>query len=176
MKKILIVEGNLREENQNFSTSGIQTHTQSLQDTLANFTNELDIDVVNPSSDEDIDKNVKWLRELLEILQNESTDPKEFMDLLRIDLYNEEIFVFTPAGDLIQLPIDSTPVDFAFQVHTQVGMHCMGAKINHTVVPLNTKLKNGDMVEIITSKKQMPSYGWQKFIVTTKARNQVIDI
>tara|TARA_S200000501_G_scaffold255591_1_gene239466 strand:+ start:6567 stop:8756 length:2190 start_codon:yes stop_codon:yes gene_type:complete len=120
-----------------------------------------------------IDKNVKWLRELLEILQNESTDPKEFMDLLKIDLYNEEIFVFTPMGDLVQLPINATPVDFAFHVHSQIGMHCMGAKINHIVVPLNTKLKNGDMVEIITSKKQMPSYGWQRFIVTTKARNQV---
>jgi len=120
-----------------------------------------------------IDNNVKWLRELLEILQNESTDPKEFMELLKIDLYNEEIFVFTPAGDLVQLPVGATPVDFAFQVHTQVGMHCMGAKINHSVVPLNTKLKNGDMIEIITSKTQMPSYGWQKFIVTTKARNQI---
>jgi GTP pyrophosphokinase len=120
-----------------------------------------------------IDKNVKWLRELLEILQNESADPKEFMELLKIDLYNEEIFVFTPVGDLIQLPVGATPVDFAFQVHTQVGMHCMGAKINHSVVPLNTKLNNGDMIEIITSKSQMPSYGWQKFIVTTKARNQV---
>ena len=120
-----------------------------------------------------IDKNVKWLRELLEILQNESTDPKEFMDLLKIDLYNEEIFVFTPMGDLVQLPVNATPVDFAFHVHSQIGMHCMGAKINHIVVPLNTKLKNGDMVEIITSKKQMPSYGWQKFIVTTKARNQI---
>ena len=120
-----------------------------------------------------IDQKVKWLRELFDILQNESADPKEFMELLKIDLYNEEIFVFTPAGDLIQLPVGATPVDFAFQVHTQVGMHCMGAKINHSVVPLNTKLKNGDMVEIITSKSQMPSYGWQKFIVTTKARNQV---
>lgn len=121
----------------------------------------------------EIDKNVKWLRELLEILQNESTDPKEFMDLLKIDLFSEEIFVFTPAGDLIQLPIGATPVDFAFQVHTQVGMHCMGAKVNHSIVPLNTKLKNGDMVEIITGKKQMPSYGWQKYIVTSKARNRV---
>ena len=100
------------------------------------------------SKPSDIDNNVKWLRELLEILQNESTDPKEFMDLLKIDLYNEEIFVFTPAGDLIQLPIDSTPVDFAFQVHTQVGMHCMGAKINHSVVPLNTKLKNGALEKV----------------------------
>ena len=121
----------------------------------------------------DIDKNVSWLRELLEILQNESNDPKEFMDLLKIDLYNEEIFAFTPSGDLIQLPINSTPVDFAFRVHTQIGIHCMGAKVNHVVVPLNTKLKNGDTVEIITSKKHMPSYGWQKFIVTTKARNEV---
>ena len=121
----------------------------------------------------DIDKNVRWLRDLLEILQNESTDPKEFMNLLKIDLYNEEIFVFTPLGDLIQLPISSTPVDFAFQVHTQIGMQCIGAKINHTVVPLNTKLKNGDVVEIITSEKQKPNYGWQKFIVTTKARNEV---
>ena len=120
-----------------------------------------------------IDKNVKWLRELLEILQNESTDPKEFMDLLKIDLYNEELFVFTPMGDLVQLPINATPVDFAFHVHSQIGMHCIGAKINHIVVPLNTKLKNGDMVEIITSKKQTPSFGWQKFIVTTKARNQI---
>ena len=93
----------------------------------------------------EIDKNVKWLRELLEILQNESTDPKEFMDLLKIDLFSEEIFVFTPAGDLIQLPIGATPVDFAFQVHTQIGMHCMGAKVNHSIVPLNTKLINGDL-------------------------------
>ena len=125
------------------------------------------------TSSSDIDKNVKWLRDLLEILQNDSIDSKEFMNLLKIDLYNEEIFVFTPAGDLIQLPAGATPVDFAFEVHTQIGKHCMGAKINHTPVPLNTKLKNGDMVEVITSKKQMPSYGWQKFIVTTKARNHV---
>jgi len=121
----------------------------------------------------EIDKNVKWLRELLEILQNESVDPKEFLDLLKIDLFSEEIFVFTPAGDLIQLPIGATPVDFAFQVHTQIGMHCMGAKVNHLTVPLNTKLKNGDLVEIITGKKQMPSYGWKKYIVTSKARNLV---
>ena len=121
----------------------------------------------------EIDRNIKWLRELLEILKSESNDPKEFMDLLKIDLYNEQIFVFTPVGDLIQLPIGSTPVDFAFQVHTQIGLHCMGAKVNHKIVPLNTKLSNGDMVEIITSKKQIPSYGWKKFIITSKARNEV---
>lgn len=120
-----------------------------------------------------VDKNITWLRELLEILQNESTDPSEFMNLLKIDLYDEEIFVFTPQGDLFQLPVGSTPVDFGFQVHTQIGMHCMGAKVNHLPVPLNTKLKNGDMVEIITSKSKMPNYGWQKFVVTSKARNQI---
>ena len=149
----------------------IQIRTEDMEDTA-----EIGVAahwVYKDGKSSGIDKNVKWLRELLEILQNESADPKEFMELLKIDLYNEEIFVFTPVGDLIQLPVGATPVDFAFQVHTQVGMHCMGAKINHSVVPLNTKLNNGDMVEIITSKSQMPSYGWQKFIVTTKARNQV---
>ncbi len=121
----------------------------------------------------EIDSNVKWLRELLEVLQNETADPKEFMDLLKIDLFSGEIFVFTPAGDLVQLPLNATPVDFAFQVHTQVGLHCMGAKVNHTIVSLNTKLKSGDIVEIITGKSQVPSYGWQKFVVTSKARNSI---
>ena len=125
----------------------------------------------NKSSE--IDKNVKWLRELLEILKDESSNPKEFMELLKIDLYDEEIFAFTPLGDLIQLPLGSTPVDFAFLVHTQVGMHCMGAKINHLVVPLNTKIKSGDIVEIITSKKQQPNIGWKKYVVTSKARNEI---
>jgi GTP diphosphokinase / guanosine-3',5'-bis(diphosphate) 3'-diphosphatase len=120
-----------------------------------------------------IDEKVKWLRELLDILKSESTDPKEFMDILKIDLYNEQIFVFTPKGDLIQLPVGSTTVDFAFQVHTQIGIHCMGSKVNHKIVPLNTKLKNGDMVEVLRSKKEMPSYGWRKFIITSKARNEV---
>ena len=109
----------------------------------------------------DISADIKWLRELIEILKNESSDPKEFMDLLKIDLFDGEIYVFTPAGDLIQLPIGSTPVDFAFQVHTQVGMHCLGAKVNHQLVTLNVELKSGDVVEIITGKKQTPSINWQ---------------
>ena len=149
----------------------IQIRTEEMEDTA-----EIGVAahwVYKEGKSSEIDKNVKWLRELLDILQDESADPKEFMNLLKIDLYNEEIFVFTPAGDLIQLPAGSTPVDFAFQVHTQVGMRCMGSKVNHSVVPLNTKLVNGDMVEIITGKKQKPSYGWQNFIVTTKARNLV---
>ena len=121
----------------------------------------------------DVDSNVKWLRELVEILQSESSDPREFMNLLKIDLFSDEIFVFTPNGDLKQLPINSTPIDFAFYVHTEVGLHCLGAKINHSIVPLNTKLKNGDSIEIITSKTQKPSYGWLNFVVTTKARTHI---
>ena len=121
----------------------------------------------------DIGSDIKWLRELIEILKDESSDPKEFMDLLKIDLFDGEIYVFTPTGDLIQLPIGSTPVDFAFQVHTQIGMHCLGAKVNHQLVTLNEELKSGDVVEIITGKKQTPSINWQKFVVTSKARNAI---
>lgn len=120
-----------------------------------------------------VDLHVKWLRELVNILQSESSDPREFMNLLKIDLFNDEIFVFTPKGDLVQLPTDSTPIDFAFHVHTEVGMHCLGAKVNHKIVPLNTKLQNGDIVEIITSKTQKPSYGWLNFVVTSKARTHI---
>lgn len=120
-----------------------------------------------------IDDHVKWLRDLVEILQGESSDPREFMNLLKIDLFNDEIFVFTPDGDLVQLPVNSTPIDFAFNVHTEVGLHCIGAKVDHKVVPLNTILKNGDTIEILTSKSQNPSYGWLKFVVTSKARNNI---
>ena len=120
-----------------------------------------------------IDSHVQWLRELVEILQDESSDPREFMHLLKIDLFSDEIFVFTPNGDLVQLPVNATPIDFAFSVHTEVGLHCIGAKVDHKVVPLNTLLKNGDTVEVLTSKSQNPSYGWLKFVVTSKARNHI---
>ena len=120
-----------------------------------------------------IDSHVQWLRELVEILQDESSDPREFMHLLKIDLFSDEIFVFTPNGDLVQLPVNATPIDFAFNVHTEVGLHCIGAKVDHNVVPLNTLLKNGDTVEVLTSKSQNPSYGWLKFVVTSKARNHI---
>ena len=120
-----------------------------------------------------IDSHIKWLRELLNILQNEENDPKEFMHLLKIDLFNDEIFVFTPQGDLIQLPVRSTPIDFAYHVHSEVGQTCLGAKVNHKTVPLNTELKNGDYIEIITSSSQSPSYGWLKFAITSKARNEI---
>ncbi len=121
----------------------------------------------------EIDRHVTWLRELLDILQSEENDPKEFMHLLKIDLFNDEIFVFTPKGDLVQLAVKSTPVDFAYQVHSEVGNQCLGAKVNHKIVPLNTVLNNGDTVEVITSRNQRPNYGWLKFVVTSKARNHI---
>ncbi len=122
---------------------------------------------------ESIDGHVKWLRDLLEILQNEENDPKEFMHLLKIDLFSDEIFAFTPKGDLVQLPAKSTPIDFAYHVHTEVGDTCLGAKINFKTVPLNTVLSNGDTVEILSSDSQSPNYSWLKFAVTSKARSQI---
>jgi GTP diphosphokinase / guanosine-3',5'-bis(diphosphate) 3'-diphosphatase len=121
------------------------------------------------------DKHVSWLRELVEILQDEdkNANPKEFLQLLKIDLFEEEIFVFTPKGDVFQLKDNSTPIDFAFEIHTEVGMHCISAKVNGKIVPLNTKLKNGDNVEIITSEQQNPSYAWLKFVKTIKAKTHI---
>ncbi len=120
-----------------------------------------------------VDSHVKWLRELLDILQSEENDPKEFMHLLKIDLFGDEIFVFTPKGDLVQLPVKASPLDFAYNVHSEVGHSCLGAKVNHKVVPLNSELHNGDTVEIITSNSQSPNYGWLKFAITSKARNHI---
>jgi len=127
----------------------------------------------NGAETKGVDSHVKWLRELLDILQSEENDPKEFMHMLKIDLFGDEIFVFTPKGDLVQLPVKSSPIDFAYHVHTEVGQTCLGAKINHKVVPLNTELQNGDTVEIIKSSSQNPNYGWLKFAVTSKARNRI---
>jgi len=127
----------------------------------------------NGAETKGVDSHVKWLRELLDILQSEENDPKEFMHLLKIDLFGDEIFVFTPKGDLVQLPVKSSPIDFAYHVHTEVDQTCLGAKINHKVVPLNTELQNGDTVKIIKSSSQNPNYGWLKFAVTSKARNRI---
>ena len=122
-----------------------------------------------------LNKHISWLRELVDVLQDEkrNEDPKEFLQLLKIDLFEEEIFIFTPKGDVFQLKENSTPVDFAFEIHTEVGMHCISAKVNGRIVPLNTKLKNGDSVEIITSENQNPSYAWLKFVQTIKAKTNI---
>lgn len=125
------------------------------------------------SDDEDLDQYMKWLRDLIESLQSEDSDPSEFMQSLKIDLFNDEIFAFTPKGELKQMPIGSTPVDFAYAVHTEVGNHCIGAKVNGKMVPLNTKLSSGDSVEIITSDSQTPNPAHLKFVITGKARSRI---
>ena len=125
------------------------------------------------ADDKKINRHMRWLRDLVEVLQAEDSNPNEFLKLLKVDLFKDEIFVFTPAGDVTPLPADSTPIDFAFQVHTQVGIHCIGAKVNGKIVPLNIVLKNGDSIEILTSETQTPSYAWLKFVKTGKAKSHI---
>ena len=105
---------------------------------------------VNNNDRDSINKHVSWLRDLVSRLQNEENNPKEFLDLLKIDLYEDEIFVFSPKGDLFQLKSESTPIDFAFHVHSQVGFNCITAKVNGKIVPWNSSLKSGDYVEFLT--------------------------
>jgi GTP pyrophosphokinase len=118
---------------------------------------------------DEIDQYIGWLRDLIEALTSESSDPEGFMDTLKIDLFKDEIFVFTPMGDLIRLPKGATPIDFAFEVHTAIGYKCIGAKVDGKIIPLNTELKSGQTVEIITSETHTPSYAWLKFVKTAKA-------
>jgi GTP pyrophosphokinase len=126
------------------------------------------------SSQDDIDQQVTWLRNLVDILQTEdSTTSHQFMDLLKIDLYKDEIFVYTPKGEVRMLPLGATPLDFAFDVHSQVGLHCIGAKVNSRIKPLNRELESGDKVEIITSDSQKPNSSWLKFVKTSKAKSNI---
>jgi len=118
------------------------------------------------------DKRFAWLRQMLE-WQQELKDSREFMDSVRFELFPGEVFVFTPKGEVRELPRGSTPIDFAFAIHSDVGMRCVGAKVNGKLVPLKTSLGNGDVVEIITSPNQAPSKDWLKFVHTSKARNKI---
>ncbi len=118
------------------------------------------------SDDKEMDRLLTWVRDLLE--DPESENATEFVRDFRLNLYDEEIYIFTPRGDLFTLPSGATPVDFAYLIHTQVGSHCIGAKVNGKMVPLSYSLKSGDQVEIITSKKQTPNPDWIKFVVTQK--------
>ncbi len=117
-------------------------------------------------------KQYRWLRELLEILEN-AEEPEEFLEHTKLEMFQDQVFCFTPKGDLINLPQDATPVDFAYAVHTEVGDHCVGAKINGRMMPLRTRLKNGDQVEIVTAKMHSPSPAWENFVVTGKARARI---
>ncbi|MBE7638329.1 RelA/SpoT family protein [Sneathiella sp. P13V-1] len=114
----------------------------------------------------------RWLRELLEILE-EASDPDEFLEHTKLNMYQDQVFCFTPKGDLISLPAGSSPVDFAYAVHTRVGDTCVGAKVNKRMTPLRSVLKNGDQVEILRSKNQTPSPTWESFVVSGKARSAI---
>ena len=117
-------------------------------------------------------KQYRWLRELLDILEHAS-GPEEFLENTKLEMFQDQVFCFTPKGDLIALPRGATPVDFAYAVHSQVGDTCVGAKINGRIVPLRSQLSNGDQVDIITSKAQTPSPTWERFVVTGKARARI---
>ncbi len=118
------------------------------------------------------DQRVKWLRQLVE-WQKETRDPAEFMSSLKVDLYPEEVYCFTPKGRIVVLPRDATPVDFAYAIHTDVGHCCTGSKVNGRMVPLKHHLRNGDIVEIITQKGSSPSRDWMAFVKTARARNKI---
>jgi GTP diphosphokinase / guanosine-3',5'-bis(diphosphate) 3'-diphosphatase len=118
------------------------------------------------------DRQMAWLRDVLE-WQKDMTNPSEFLEYLKVDLYSEDIFVLTPNGRLVHLPKGSTPLDFAFQIHTEVGTHCAGAKINNRLKPLSTELQSGDTVEIITNPNRTPSHDWLKLVKTSNARSKI---
>ncbi len=117
-------------------------------------------------------KEYRWIREMLYVLEHAS-GPEEYLDNTKLSMYHDQVFCFTPKGTLIALPNSSTPVDFAYAVHSDVGNSCVGAKVNGRIVPLRHKLKNGDQVEIIRSKTSTPSASWEKFVVTGKAKSEI---
>ncbi len=118
------------------------------------------------------DRQMIWLRDVLD-WQKDMENPSEFLEYLKIDLFSEDIFVFTPKGEIVHLPKGSSPIDFAYQIHTEVGSHCTGAKINGRLQPLSTKLQSGDSIEITTSTSQTPSRDWLKLVKTANARSRI---
>ncbi len=124
------------------------------------------------ASDKDLENWVNWIRDIFE---NASKDDarKDLLESFKLNLYQDEIYVFTPKGDLRRLPVGSTPVDFAFDIHSKVGYHCIGAKVNGKIIPLDTVLHSGDQVEVITSKNQHPNKNWIKFVATHKAKSAI---
>jgi guanosine-3',5'-bis(diphosphate) 3'-pyrophosphohydrolase len=122
------------------------------------------------SSDSGLDQ---WIQKVRDMLRNPDSNALDFLDDFKMNLFSDEIFIFTPKGALIQLPSSATALDFAFEIHTDVGASCIGAKVNHKLVPLSYKLQNGDQVEIITSGKQTPKEDWLNIVVTAKAKAKI---
>ncbi|HEY2581054.1 MAG TPA: bifunctional (p)ppGpp synthetase/guanosine-3',5'-bis(diphosphate) 3'-pyrophosphohydrolase [Mucilaginibacter sp.] len=122
------------------------------------------------STDSGLDQ---WVQKVRDMLKNPDSNALDFLDDFKMNLFSDEIFIFTPKGALIQLPLNATALDFAFEIHTDVGASCIGAKVNHKLVPLNHKLQNGDQVEIITSSKQTPKEDWLNIVVTAKAKAKI---
>ena len=118
------------------------------------------------------EERLNWIRQLVE-WQKEMTDPNEFLSSLKMDLYPDEVYTFTPKGKVVVVPAGATPVDFAYTIHTEVGHTCVGAKINGRMVPLRTKLRTGDIVEIVTQKDHKPSRDWLTFVKSPRARNKI---
>lgn len=114
----------------------------------------------------------EWIRRIVESL-NEESDPRNLVDSVKVNLFQDEVFVFTPRGEVKSLPRGATPVDFAFSIHTEVGSHCVGAKVNGKIAPLSSLLENGDIVEIITNPHRRPSADWLKFVVTARAKQKI---
>ena len=114
-----------------------------------------------------------WLRKIRELLESPEENAMDFIDDFKLNLFAEEIFVFTPTGEMRTLPVKSTALDFAFEIHSKVGQHCIGAKVNHKLVPLNYELKSGDQVEILTSIKQTPKEDWISYVTTAKAKSKI---
>jgi guanosine-3',5'-bis(diphosphate) 3'-pyrophosphohydrolase len=126
----------------------------------------------NGPDDHDLREKIAWLRHLIE-WQGQMSDSEEFMETLKIGLFMDEVFVFTPNGDVKSLPAGATPVDFAYIIHTTLGHQCAGARVNGRLMPLDYQLQNGDMVQIISSKQSRPSRDWLQFVKTSKAKNRI---
>jgi len=124
------------------------------------------------AKDKKLDDQVLWLRRLME-WQQEVADPREFLEKVKIDLFPDEVYVFTPKQEVRSFPRGATPIDFAYAIHTNIGDHIIGAKINGKLTPLRQELRNGDIVEVLTSQGQRPSRDWLKFVVTAKARTKI---
>ena len=125
----------------------------------------------NKAGTKSFDQKISWLRRLLE--WQDTSNSKEFINALKLDVFSDEVFVFTPKGDVINLPKGSIPIDFAYRIHTEVGNRCVGAKVNNKIVPLDTKLKNGDIVSVITSKTGKPSYDWINMVGASESKAKI---